>query len=289
VNIYDSDLQVLSGGAPFYPHFYAIKNRLNHYQYLSEHYVVSSSFSDGWDKSTNPLNIIYIPSIFYGSQLNEGSVVLKYFVSGTLQAELRDTKQNGELVETTGSNIGKVAGVVMYNEGMILLTGSWEINDQELPLVDGTTAGGLTTSKWIYFGAGANDGITDQTIDNVNFASASYSIKFNGRTETQVQTMFAKANRGEANYSNNPTFIEYNQELLQATGSQIYEENPNRRIKNTVSSSFATFDAPFKRQVYISRVAIYDDSKNLIGIATLADPILKEEQQDYTFKIKLDI
>ena len=101
--------------------------------------------------------------------------------------------------------------------------------------------------------------------------------------------MFAKANRGEANYSNNPTFIEYNQELLQATGSQIYEENPNRRIKNTVSSSFATFDAPFKRQVYISRVAIYDDSKNLIGIATLADPILKEEQQDYTFKIKLDI
>jgi len=56
-----------------------------------------------------------------------------------------------------------------------------------------------------------------------------------------------------------------------------------------VSSSFATFDAPFKRQVYISRVGIYDKDKNLIGVATLADPILKEEGDDYTFKLKLDI
>jgi hypothetical protein len=69
----------------------------------------------------------------------------------------------------------------------------------------------------------------------------------------------------------------------------VYEENPNRKIKNTVSSSFATFDAPFKRQVYISRVGIYDKDKNLIGLATLADPILKEEGDDYTFKLKLDI
>jgi len=76
---------------------------------------------------------------------------------------------------------------------------------------------------------------------------------------------------------------------LFTTSSMVYEENPNRKIKNTVSSSFATFDAPFKRQVYISRVGIYDKDKNLIGVATLADPILKEEGDDYTFKLKLDI
>ena len=103
------------------------------------------------------------------------------------------------------------------------------------------------------------------------------------------QTMFAKAMRGQANYSNNPTFIRYGQELIQATGSQIYEENPVRKIKNIASSSFATFDAPFKRQVYISRVGLYDKDQNLIGLATLANPVLKEEDQDYTFKLKLDI
>jgi hypothetical protein len=41
--------------------------------------------------------------------------------------------------------------------------------------------------------------------------------------------------------------------------------------------------------VYISKVAIYDDKKNLIGIATMANPVLKQEDQDYTFKLRLDI
>jgi len=291
LNTFDSTSQ-LSGGAPEYPHFYALKNRLNHYQYLSEHYAIVGGTAGSdyyWDKAEQPINLISIPSIFYGSKIKEGTVVLKYFVSGSKKAELRDTKQNGELIEVTGSNVGSVAGVVLYSEGFLLLTGSWEINDQELPLVDGTTAGGLVTSKWVYFGAGASDGINSQTVDNVDFAKASFSINFHGQTETQVQTMFAKAMRGQANYSNNPTFIRYGQELIQATGSQIYEENPVRKIKNIASSSFATFDAPFKRQVYISRVGLYDKDQNLIGLATLANPVLKEEDQDYTFKLKLDI
>ena len=101
--------------------------------------------------------------------------------------------------------------------------------------------------------------------------------------------MFAKARKGEVNYSNNPTYIKQGTSLIQTTGSQIYEENPSRKIKNIVSSSFPGFNAPFKRQVFISRVAIYDKDKNLMGIATLANPVLKEEDQDYTFKIKLDI
>jgi len=290
-NTFDSTSQ-LSGGAPEYPHFYALKNRLNHYQYLSEHYAIVGGTVGSdyyWDKADQPINLISVPSIFYGSKIKEGTVVLKYFVSGSKKAELRDTKQNGELIEVTGSNVGAVAGVVLYSEGFLLLTGSWEINDQELPLVDGTTAGGLVTSKWVYFGAGASDGINSQTVDNVDFAKASFSINFHGQTETQVQTMFAQARRGQANYSNNPTFIRYGQELIQATGSQIYEENPVRKIKNIASSSFATFDAPFKRQVYISRVGLYDKDQNLIGLATLANPVLKEEDQDYTFKLKLDI
>ena len=276
-------------GAPKYRQFYALKNRLNEYGYLSQHYVVSSSM--GWDKAKQPINLIDIPSIFYGIQMKEGTVSLRYYVSGTLQAEVRDTKENGELIQVSGSasDNGKIAGVVLYNEGLILLTGSWDINDQLLPLVNGTTAGGLVTSKWIYFGAGANDGITTQTVNNARFASASFEIVFNGKTETQVQTMFAHAHRGRVNHSNNPTYVEFNQDLLLRTGSQIYEENPVLRIKNTVSSSFSSFEAPFKRQVYISRVAVYDNMKNLIGIATLTNPVLKEEEQDYTFKLKLDI
>ena len=101
--------------------------------------------------------------------------------------------------------------------------------------------------------------------------------------------MFAKAKRGEVNYSNNPTFLQSGSSLFQVTSAHAYEENTQRLIKNTVSSSYPGYAAPFKRQVFISRVAIYDDSRNLIGVATLADPVLKQEDEEYTFKIKLDI
>ena len=60
-------------------------------------------------------------------------------------------------------------------------------------------------------------------------------------------------------------------------------------IVNFVSSSYPDFSSSYKRQVYISRVTIYDESMNLIGVATLSNPILKEEDQDISFKIRLDI
>ena len=99
--------------------------------------------------------------------------------------------------------------------------------------------------------------------------------------------MFANAKRGEVNYSNNPTFLEYGQDVLNKTSSVVYEENSSRLIKNTVSSSYTDYSASFKRQVYVGRVAIYDESKNLIGVATLSNPVLKEEDQDLTFKINI--
>ena len=36
-------------------------------------------------------------------------------------------------------------------------------------------------------------------------------------------------------------------------------------------------------------VTIYDENKNLIAIASLANPVRKLEERSYTFKLKLDI
>ena len=76
---------------------------------------------------------------------------------------------------------------------------------------------------------------------------------------------------------------------MELTSSRIYEENSSRTIYNAVSSSYKGYQAPFKRQVYISKIAIYDDKKNFVGVASLANPILKEEDRDFTFKLRLDI
>jgi len=267
---------------PYHRHFWALKNRLDFYGILSDHYRVSSSYGD---KNLQKVNLISIPEIFFGSGIKPGTVSLKWYYSGSLAAELRDTKRNGELIEVSGSNISSVAGVVLYDEGFILLTGSWDLNGETLVMQPGA---GLDNPKWIYFGAGANDKI-NQDNTGTKFNRISFNLSFKGSTDTQVVTVFAHAKRGEANYSNNPTYLQYGQTQLQATSSQVYEENPNRVLANTVSSSYSGYSASFKRQVYISRIGIYDDNKNLLGVATLSNPVLKEEDQDYSFKIRLDI
>ena len=271
--------------------FFSLKNMLNHYSVISEHYrVVKDPDQDGgWDKNSQTLNLIHIPSIFYGSKIKPGTVSLKFYLTGALIGELRDEKENGELIQTlpTGSaHSGSVAGVVMYGEGFVLLTGSWDLNNTSLDLVDGATA----KPQWIYWGAGARDGLPAPSgSGGTSLLSASFNLSFEATTKTQVLTMYARAPKGGVNYSNNPTFLEYGQEQLTFTSSHIYEENKNRKMKNIVSSSYSNYNEDFSRQVYISKVAVYDKYKNLIGIATLANPVLKEEAQDLAFKIKLDI
>ena len=267
-------------------HFVSLKNRLNFYGLKSEHFKVSSSYGN---KNTQVLNLISIPSIFFGSQIKPGSMSLKWYFTGSMIGELQDEKQNGELIQvgppgSVGS--GSVAGVALYDEGFVLLTGSWSLNTSTIHLTDGSKA--TVTPKWIYFGAGAQDNV-NQTTAGSNFVSASFSMDFKGTTETQVMTMFAHARRGEANYSNNPTYIERGQDKIFFSSSHAYEEPADLRIKNFVSSAYDDYEVGFKRQVYISRVAIYDKNKNLIGVATLANPVLKSDDQDYTFKLKLDI
>ncbi len=302
---------------PVYPHFYALKNRLNYYGYMSENYPVSKPMVTGamggyptvlWDKGKQVLNLISVPEIAFGSKIKPGTVSLKWYYTGTLIGELKDSKENGELIETIGDYSGTVAGVCLYEEGFMVLTGSWPIPGGDLMYVGpsgssfypGGGASGAPVEKrdypkWIYFGAGAYDGIcsTNGYENSSDFVNASFNMSFKGQTDIQVYTLFANAKRGEVNYSNNSTWMKYQsasiETKIERTSSTIYEETSTRQIKNTVSSSYLGYDAPFKRQVFISKVGIYDDNKNLIGIATLANPVLKEEGEDYTFKIKLDI
>ena len=279
----DPDTGATFNTSPVHPHFFALKNRLDFYGSRSQHYKVSSSFGD---KSQQSVNLISIPSIFYGGRIEPGTVSLKWYFTGSLAAELRDTKQNGELIEVTGSNTGLVGGVILYDEGFIVLTGSWDINSESIPLISGSGTG--VNPKWIYYGAGANDGVSVATTGAGN-ASASFGLSFKGTNEIQVMTMFAHAKKGEVNFSNNPTYYTFNQTLIEKSSSQIYEENQNRTIKNTVSSSFSDYESSFRRQVYVSKIGIYDENKNLIGVATLGNPVLKKEEDDLTFKLKLDI
>ena len=256
------------------PYVVALQNTLNYYKPLNPHYAYNSGLGD---KSTQELGLLSIPSIFYGSSIKKGSVNLKFYVTGALFGELQDKNKNGELVEVSGSNAGLVAGVVLYNEGFIVLTGSWDLSSgQHTEAYHGDTV----PPSWIYFGQSISGSITAP--------SSSFEMTFKGTQYIPTITMFAHANKGELNHTNNPTYIASSSEAPQ-TSSIIYAESPKLAIKNTVSSSYANHTAIFAKQTYISKVGIFDENKNLIAIAKMATPVRKREQDDFTFKMKLDL
>ena len=268
IDVHDSTLTTAKSNTLF-----ALKNTLDYYTILSPHYAYSSSLGN---KETQPLNLISVPSIFYGSSIKKGSVTLKYYVTGTLEAEASDTKRDGRLIQTSGSTIGEIIGVVLYNEGFLYITSSTNISShtEAYGLAPDTT---LYTASWHYF---ANTG-------SYSSVSSSYSLSFRGTNYIETITMFAHAKENQLNYSNNPTFL--TDAINAYSGPDIYHENSQAEIKNIVSSSYKNYSASFKPVTYISKVGIYDKDKNLIAIAGLANPVRKLEERSYTFKLKLDI
>ena len=298
-------------------HLWALKNTFDYYIPVSYHYAFSSQSlehgrSDGqisdahapWNKLEQESTLIDIPSIFYGTAIKKGTADLRFYFTGALIGQLRDEKQNGELIQvgppgSVGS--GSVAGVVLYSEGLFFLTGSWDLGDEVTdPRGSGkykptaTEQSSVYSSKWIYFGAGMSSSVdlwTDVHYTSLNsLNSSSYSLAFSGTNYIPTVTMMAHAKKGYLNHSNNPTFIEYNQSTGALTGTFKYEEPDSLIIKNTISSSYCTdYTASFKKQTFISKIGIYDKDKNLIGVAKLANPVRKLETDEYTFKLKLDI
>ena len=278
----------------------ALKNKFKQYTYLSPRYQYSASFGK---KSQQEINLISIPSIMYGSSIKKGSVSLKYYITGSLIGQLTDSKRNGELVQSSGSistNDGKVAGVIFYNEGIIVLTGSWALDAHSIKY-DSSSG---TNSKWTYFGYGINPSSGSVSVyENDNFVrrttlsnptiakttlSASFLLEYSGITHTQTMTMMAHAGYGELNHSNNPTFVTSSDINQIMSGAYQFNETP-KQIKNIVHSSFADEIPDFKKVTYISKVGIYDEDRNLIGIAKVATPVRKTEELSYTFKLKIDI
>lgn len=268
------------------PHVNALRNTLNYYLPLSRHYAYSSSYGD---KSQQKCNLISIPSIFYGSSIEKGTINLKMFYTGTLIAEISDSRKNGELIQigpsgSTGS--GSIAGVALYNEGFLVLTGSWTIKNQLVDYLDDITDPQYTS--WLYYAWGMNDGLSRPT-DTSSGSAYSYSFDFKGTTYVPVLTMLAHAPKGELNHSNNPTFIDKTSQNLNVYYSSSYSfSEAENTIKNTVSASYTDPEPNFKKTTYITKVGIYDENKNLIGIANLAEPVKKTEDRDLTFKLRVD-
>jgi len=278
-------------------HLLALKNTINHYGYVNPEFAYSSHIRDFNEVE---IGLVNIPTIFYGSSIKKGTVDLRYYITGTLLAQAKDDNENGLLRCTYGTSSvsGSTIGLVLYDEGILILTSSVELSSVSADYY--TSSAGLSTPRWTYFaqslsgsvlndsGPGSGPG-PDPTTGLITAPSASFIMEMSGTSTTQTLTMFANAQKGQLNQSNNPTFLQYSTNNYASTGSKAYIENDKLQIKNVVSSSYPDPTGSFEKTTYISKVGVYDENKNLIAIAKVATPVKKTVERDFTFKIKLDI
>lgn len=260
----------------------ALQNTIENYKIYSPHFAYNSSLGN---KSTQELGLVSIPSLFYGSSIKKGSVDLKFYISGTLVGELQDWRKNGELVQIGpwGSvNSGSVGGVVLYNEGFIVLTGSWDLSNgnHTEPYIPG---GAATTPQWKYFASTGSTGALE------NLPSSSFNMYFEGINYVNTITMFCKAGKGEINYSQNLTWLNKEQTKTPLSSSIEYRERDKLTVKNIVKKSYNYPTGSFEKTVFIDRVKIYDEDRRLIGVAKLTTPIRKREKDNICIKLCLDM
>tara|TARA_A100001515_G_scaffold130503_1_gene117772 strand:- start:261 stop:1667 length:1407 start_codon:yes stop_codon:yes gene_type:complete len=268
---------------------YSLKNAMERYRYKSPHMVFSSQAPiPERDFYTAETNVIVVPSIFYGQKIKKRTVELNYYVTGSLIATLKDIKGNGELVQTYSTSSspvdysGSTAGIVLYNEGIFILTGSYQLGVDDSYSLPGS-GGGI--NKWMHFGAGLHKNVVAfPAIKNVAF-----EIKYQGITQKQTLMMMCNADYGKLNWSNNPTYLSSSSDVNNYSISPGSFKQHQQTIHNTAHTELKQYEPEFKRETYISKVAIYDDKRNLIGVASLANPVRKTEDRQYTFKLKLDL
>jgi hypothetical protein len=261
----------------------ALRNTLDYYSYLSSHYAYTRkpTFSPTAFE-VDPVNMIQIPSIFFDSGIKKGTVKLDFYYTGSLMDRATDSRQNGELISTMGETAGQVVGVVLYNEGFVLLTSSVEIStNTDNYLGDATNR----PAQWNYFGA------------YVPTTASLFSMSFKGTNKIPTLTMFSHTQAGELTNSQNQTWISSsanvsltnNWRVSTVTGSLLYVEPRQTEIKNTVQSQYCDFEDGFEKQVFVSQIGIFDEDKNLIGMAKIANPVLKKPKDSFTFKLRLDM
>jgi len=261
----------------------ALQNTLNFYRVLSPRYEYTGSYVSG------NINLLDIPSIFYGSSIEKGTVNLNFYFTGTLVDKAIDEKRNGELMSTMGATSGTVVGMVLYNEGFIILTSSEGIGDGT-STDDYLGTGNQTAPSWVYFGAYSLGSIPSAT----SYPTSSlYEISLSGTTFVPTHTMFTEAPRGELNNSQNLTWLSSSngnwQEDSTFYSSGSFLEPQFLNITNTIQSPYCDFEDTFEKQTFLSKIGLFDKDRNLVGLVKVANPVKKKESDGYTFKLKLDL
>lgn len=208
----------------------------------------------------NDVRVIHIPSMFYGKQIEPGSVVINdgvwnarkivrtfnddgrgcLYLSGSMTRTI-----SGE--EYTGDTRHKV-GNVFYSEGLIVFTDPalWDMFDP-------------ASIFWIPSIAVASGTFPDLL-----------SVDFNGQGKVYTKTFNCRMPTAQVNASNNPTFTE-----LDDRGTSDLDDDVRRVVRDDGT-------------IYVTAIGLYNEDRTLVAVAKLAQPLRKREKDKQNIRLKMD-
>ena len=193
---------------------------------------------------------------------NSNDISVVPYINGTRVYQLV-SGSNGSAVSTTaaGSTVaGQTAsgsyGWFVPDMGAILL------NAQALALT--AASGGIALSYSGSFGNQANvvNGYNNNRIYTA--ISRGDSFELNSQENVTSDYVFVRPQNAEFNYTTNPSFI------TGSTGEVLYSTSINNP------------------QVYITTVGLYNDANELLAVAKLSRPLVKDFTKEALIRVKLD-
>lgn len=219
--------------------------------------------------------VIAIDRARYKEKLLPGSLSLKLHVSSS-GAEINLTDNSQVVVTTTFTDAGRVYELVsgslgtvytgLQTNGHTLASGSYGklLPDIGIILLNGNALDASVASG----GIGLSTNRSANTLGNnngrfYNLLTLSGSFRVQSEETITSNFVFVRARNSEFNYSTNPSLI---------TGSGELRHN-------------VMINSP---QAYITAVGLYNDNNDLLAVAKLSRPLLKDFTKETLVRVKLD-
>ena len=224
----------------------------------------------------NSIYVLAIERARFKEKLLPGSLTLS-LTSGSNSLVLTD--DSNYVSTTTFSDVGRIYNLVSGSQGTRFVgtgtdgtygyskySGSYGLllPDAGLIVLNGDALDQPVANGGIVFNTTTSTSVDKLNLNRI-FGAISSSANFKMRSEETISSnyIFVRARNSEFNYSTNPSNI---------TGSG--------ELRHSVM-----IDSP---QAYITAVGLYNDNNDLLGVAKLSRPLLKDFTKEALVRIKLD-
>ncbi len=170
------------------------------------------------------------------------------------------------------ANTSNPVGMLFLDKGILVLDMSRSFDQAQAfqGVIDAvTTSSNVAFSgsmKYLLMSASIDD-IVDHVASTRFSGSDETSITFQNITTINSSLFFARLAADEFNYSSNPTFVDDN-------GRIVVIDEGQEEVQRTFT--------------FVTSLGLYDAFDNLLAVAKLSRPVLKDDERDITFKVRLD-